>query len=283
MNKITQIILLITSLVTANISLSAEKLILFGTAPDSYVVRALELALSYDSTVSYVVDTYDGDLPKTRAFEKMRNGVEVDVVFGGATIEREKTYLPIRYPLLKGLNGWRIPLIHKESKLDFTQVQSISNLKQYTAGSFYNWSDTGVLMDNELPVVKASNYAALYNMLDKKRFDYFPRSILEIDSDYNNFKHYNIEISMDLIVHYPTAYYFYVSKTNSELAERIESGVMKAHKDGKMAELFWQHHGDIIERYTKHNPNIIRLQNNFLSPETPLDQADLWFDLSPGK
>lgn len=279
MNKITYKVLIFISLLSANGSMLAQKIMLYGTSPESYVVDVLELALSYSPDKTLQVETYLGELPKTRAFENMRSGKEIDVVFGGATKEREQAHLPIRYPLLKGLNGWRIPLIHKKSDFDFSSVSSIEQLRAFKAGSYYNWSDTDVMLSNDLPVVKASNYAALYSMLERKRFDYFPRSILEIDGDYDSYQHLDIKINNDLIIYYPTAYYFYVRKDNTELAEVIKTGLLKAHNDGSLDSLFLQHHGEKIKRYTENNPTIIRLSNTFLSSETPDENSDFWYQL----
>ena len=56
-----------------------------------------------------------------------------------------------------------------------------------------------VMERNDIQVVKATNYHALYNMLDQQRFDYFPRSVLEVDGDYEEFKHYDIKIYPKLV------------------------------------------------------------------------------------
>ncbi|GLX83553.1 hypothetical protein theurythT_30060 [Thalassotalea eurytherma] len=62
-------------------------------------------------------------------------------------------------------------------------------------------------------------------MLHKKRFDFFPRSIIKIEGNYHEFKKLNITIESYLLIHYPSAYYFYVRQGNVVLANAIESGL----------------------------------------------------------
>ena len=222
-------------------------------------------------------------MPKRRALENMGAGKGIDVVFGGANTEREQNFLPIRFPLLRGLNGWRVPLVHKDNKELFDGIETLDDLKKLAVGQFHSWSDTRVLESNDLNVVKGSNYPALYNMLDKKRFEYFPRSVLEVVSDYEGYKHLDIEINYDILIYYPTAYYFYVAKENIELANDIERGLWAAYKDGTLNTLYLEFYGDTINRFSKTNPKVFRLKNKFLSEQTPLDNPDLWIDLEDFK
>jgi len=273
------IVLIFIQVVFYSPKILAQQIVFYGGLPDAYSTKALELALSHTTDKNYQVTTFSKDLPKPRAFDRMNMQQGIDVIYGGSTIEREANYLPVNFPLLRGLNGWRVPLVHNDNKQLFRKVNTLNQLRGFTAGQFHNWSDTLILESNQLNVVKASDYAALYSMLDKKRFEYFPRSVLEVDSDYMEYKHLNITINTEILIHYPTAYYFYLRKGNDSLAADIERGLQLSFADGSLTQLFMDYYGDVINKYSTTNAKVFRLENKYLSEGTPLDQKDLWIDL----
>ena len=266
-------------LIASQLTLSAQEIVLFGTHEKDYKSLALELAFSKLPNKTYVIKNFIGEFPKRRAFERMHLKQGIDVIFGGTNVEREAEYLPVRFPMLRGLNGWRIALVHKDNADIFSNISNVKDLATLRAGLFHDWSDTAVMESNGIPVVKASHYSALYSMLDKKRFDYFPRSVLEIDNDYEQFKHLDIQINKTLLIHYPTAYYFFVAKHNQSLAADIELGLNRAYADGSLTKLFMQFYGDVIDKYTLEDAKVIRLRNSFLPEATPLDRTEIWIDL----
>jgi hypothetical protein len=260
--------------------LIAKDIVLYGTYDQSYQFEQLKNALSYLTTKGYQVKSYRGEIPKNRAFDFMNQKDEVDVIFGGATIERESKSQPIRIPILKGLNGWRMPLVNKDKKDIFLSVNSINEFKKLIPGQFYSWSDTKILESNQIQVAKGSDYEGLFQMLDRGRIDYFPRSVLEIYGDYEARKHLNIMIEQNILIHYPTAYYFYVGKGNNTLAADISTGLESAIADGSFDQIFVKHHGDVISNIQKIKHKVFTLDNPFLSTETPLPRKGLWIDLN---
>ena len=115
-------------------------------------------------------------------------------------------------------------------------------------------------------------------MLSRKRFDYFPRSVLEVDSDYERFKHFDIAIYPNLLIHYPTAYYLFVSRNNESLAADIELGLNRAFADGSLDQLFFQYLATMVDKYAQPSV-VIRLNNPNLPDTAPLDRKELWVDL----
>ena len=103
------------------------------------------------------------------------------------------------------------PLVNKKKHLLFKQVNSIEQFRKLVPGQFHTWSDTKVLESNNIRVEKGADFEGLFLMLDKERFDYFPRSVLEVDHEYEAHKLLNITIDSSVLVHYPTANYFYVA------------------------------------------------------------------------
>ncbi len=263
-----------------SLALQAQQLVLYGTNEYSYKFELLQHALSYHPEKKYQLVGFKNEIPKHRAFDFMNDRNAIDIIFGGATIYRESISLPVRIPILKGLNGWRMPIINKSKKDLFTTINSISSFKDLVPGQYYSWSDTKILESNGIEIAKGSDYEGLFQMLDKNRFDYFPRSVLEIENDYNARKHLNIMIDPTTLIHYPTAYYFFVAKENKTLHEDISFGLQQAIADKSFDKIFNKYYGEIIATIMNKNKKVFLLNNPLLPKQTPLSEKHLWVDLS---
>ncbi len=204
----------------------------------------------------------------------------IDIVVGAATIEREKKYLPIRFPITKGLNGWRISLVNKNNINLFQNITSLTDFKKLIPGQHYTWSDSEIFSSNAITVMEGSSIDGLYSMLEKERFNYFPRSILEIDQDLADHNNLDIMIEPHIIIHYPIAYYFYVCKENNVLANDIEQGLEMALADGSFDEIFFKFHGEYIKKIQQSNRRVFKLNNSILPEKTPLNRKELWLDFN---
>jgi hypothetical protein len=251
-----------------------------GIEGDTYVNLLLKHVLAYSPEEHYIASAFGANIPKGRNFELMANNDGIDVVAGGSTLERESKYQAIHFPLLKGLNGWRIALVMKDNRELFSNIHSLAQFKRLVAGQYHSWSDTHVLRANGIPVVAGTDFEGLFGMLAKERFDYFPRSVLEVGYEQAAHKDLNIVIEPSVIIHYPTAYYFYVSKENVELATDILKGLEAALLDGSFDRLFMQFHGQAVGLIKDSNRRIFELENPLLSKKTPLSRRELWIDLS---
>jgi hypothetical protein len=273
-------LLLILCLFT-NVALSQNKhtVIYPGTAGDWYMSLLLQHVLSYSQDKTYQIQAFGDHIPKARFFELLAKNDGLDVVFAGSNLEREYLYRAVRFPILKGLQGWRIPLVQRNKLNLFKDIQTLDEFKKLIPGQFHTWSDTQVLEANGINVAKGTDVEGLFGMLSKGRFDYFPRSILEIDNDYLSHKHLNIAIEQDIIIHYPTAFYFFVNQNNIELATDLLAGLEAAHSDGSFTRLFMQFYGDQVNKVIDTKRRIIQLQNPLLPITTPLERSDLWIKL----
>ncbi|TYK66278.1 transporter substrate-binding domain-containing protein [Colwellia echini] len=256
-----------------------------GKNENIYINRLLRHVLAYSKNKNYTPKAYGEKLPRGREYKFLAQEGVIDVLADGATLERESKYLPIRFPILKGLNSWRISLINKENKDIFLKVFTNEDLKEFTAAQFHSWSDSEILLSNGIKVYKGGNQEGLYRMLHKKRIDYYPRSLLEINREAKNHQHLNIMIEPYIIIHYPSAFYFYVNKENFTLAADIKEGLEKALKDGSFDRLFIEYFGDHVNEVINSNRRVFTLDNPLLSDKTPLQRKELWinFDQSINK
>ena len=168
-------------------------------------------------------------------------------------------------------------MIHQSSQSRFAEINSLDQLKKLQAGQGHDWPDTVILRNNGLPTLGEARYEGLFQLLEIKTIDYFPRSIVEIWDELALHPGHNLQVETSIVLRYPAALYFFVNKRNLPLAHALERGLRQAIKDESFDKLFYQYHHAWIERANLKNRKLFLLNNPLLPAETPLDQKQLWF------
>ena len=209
-------------------------------------------------------------------------GRTIDVGPIPSSPEREARLLPIRIPINKGMLGWRLGLIRTGDQELFAGVNTLKDLKGVRLAQGQEWPDTKILQANGIGVITAPRYEGLFKMLAAKRFDYFPRSIMEIwDEQANNAD--SLVVEPHLALHYYYDSYFMVNKKNTRLAQDIRDGLERAILDGSFDKLFQQYFGERLRKAHLETRTVIELQNPLLTPETPSNRPELWYDFRSGR
>jgi len=243
-----------------------------------YVLEVLTAALQifpgkYQPTPSNI------SYPQTRAInETISPSGDIDLVWTMSTNERESKLIPVRIPLDKGMLGWRISFVSSKNKEVLKPVKSRNDLKKFDAGQVHDWPDTDILQSNKLNVVTSSTYEALFKMLEVNRFDYFPRAIFEIWGEQASHSDMRIAIDDHIALHYPTAYYFFVSPRRPGLAIDLKNGMEHILANGQFESIFQKYHKESIHKADIRHRTIIELSNPLLdSNKLPLNRPELWF------
>ena len=147
---------------------------------------------------------------------------------------------PIKIRLLKNLSDYRVFLIRAEDTEKFSTVKSLEDLRKYKGGIGSHWPDRQVMEENNLPLVLSMSYFNLFKMLKSNRFDYFSRGVYQVRTEVKEYTDHGIALEKYLFLRYDNPVYFYVSKNNQRLAERIETGLKLAIEDGSFNDLFNQ-------------------------------------------
>lgn len=247
-----------------------------------YAVELLKLALA-EAGVDAELRPAHIRMMQERTFSELKHGRTLDVVWAMTSDQRELDALPIRIPIYKGLIGWRIPLVHAQRAHLLANVADLNDLKSFTAGQATDWPDTGILRANGLPVTTTSTYANLFKMLTQARFDYMPRSVVEVGHEARTTQAKSLVVDSHIVLHYPSAAYFFVNRHNAKLAQWVETGLEKAVSNGKFDRLFYKHHGKLIEQANLKHRRMIRLDNPDLPKDTPLHRKELWLPFPDGK
>jgi ABC-type amino acid transport substrate-binding protein len=211
-----------------------------GSSQNVYCVKLLTLAFSKTEATDGAVQIqfYPEYLTGTRFFADLKHNKTIDVLWHGTNLEREHDLIAIPISLTKELNEYRILLIRKEDQEKFSKVKSVADLRKFTAGSGTDWPSRNILQHNDLPVMAVANTTLLLIMLKMKRFDYMSRNMFEIWEEAEHYAKDDLVIEKTLLLHGGVPYYFFVSKANPKLAERIERGLRMAIADGDFEKLF---------------------------------------------
>ena len=190
-----------------------------------YALQLLQLALSKAST-SYRILTAEFAMNQERQVLEIEAGRTIDVGPIPSSAEREARLLPIRIPINKGMLGWRLGLIRKGEQGSIANVNTLEDLKRLRLAQGQEWPDTQILQANGIDVITAPRYEGLFKMLIGKRFDYFPRSVMEI-WDEQAINADTLEVEPHLALHYFYDAYFMVNRKNTKLAQDIREGLKR--------------------------------------------------------
>ena len=270
--------------------LNAEKLIIRYPQPESlkdvrHIYRIELLKLAMDKTKSaygeFEIVYTAAEMSQSRALTELENNGVVDVVALPSNIEREKKFLPVRIPIMKGILGYRIFIINKNQRDKFRKIKTFSDLKKIKAGAGHDWADVPILQHNGIPVEKGGKYEGLFYMLAAGRFDYFPRGVNEAGKEIEDRRGNLTDLIIEdtLALYYPFPVYFFLNKKNTETAKRIETGLRYAINDGSFENLFNKYFKAYLTKADLKNRKIFRLKNPFLPAETPYKNRSLWYNI----
>jgi len=249
-----------------------------GVDPETYALALLTAALER-SPGRYQLQPTPMPMAQSRALLAIEHDSKnVQVIWTMTTREREERLLPIRIPIYRGLIGWRVVLQRQADAGQLAAVQDIAALKQFSFGQRHDWPDTAILRANGLQVITSQHYQGLFQMLDAGRFKLFPREIVVAWQEQARAAANGLHLSVDehLLLHYPSAFYFFTSRNRPDLASAIERGLEAMIADGSFQRLFEQYHGDTLRQAKLHSRRVIELHNPDLPPATPFNRKALW-------
>lgn len=242
----------------------------------AYPVELLKLVLSNSGT-SRPLKEFRIEAEQDRVLKLLREGV-VDVFWSGASNFRNEEFTAIRYPIFKGLLGYRLILLKKSNVHLLKNVKALEQLRAFTVGQGGDWPDRRIFSENGFVIQTTTSYEGLFNMLSKHRFDLFPRSVVEVWQELDNFSYYDIALDPYLLLRYQYAMFYYVRNTDEQLAEDLEKGFSTVIKNGQFDQLFNQYHNKFIEKADLYNRWLIEISNPLFGP-LPENKKHLYFEL----
>ena len=222
-------------------------------------------------------------MTELRALDELETGKgSISVIVHGNVADYEQRLLPIRFPLDKGLLGYRVFLIRGEMQSKLDLVSGLEDLRRYSIGQGREWGDVTILRQAGLTVVEGTSYDGLFSMLAAGRFQLFSRSVVEVGEElaHEQLGHPEFVIERHLMLFYPLTRYFYVTRSTAgeTLARRISEGLERMLKNGRFDRMFEDFKSPFERQIGLRNRLLIRVANPLQTPETPLNRPELWYD-----
>jgi hypothetical protein len=229
----------------------------------------------------YVIDAYAEPMSTQREIEEVMAGRLLNVIASDPGHPDLNAHtIPIAIPIDKGLLGYRVALIRRDSQARINEVNDIQGLRLLSVGQGQDWGDVPVYQFNGIPLVTSSHYDLLFPMLAHRRFDMFPRGVLEITPELISFRgqYPDMTIETHLLIRYAYAQFFYVNKSYPGLAQRIRDGLEAMRHDGSFEALFRKNFAQALTDLHLERRVLIDLKNPFLPAWVPVDRKELWLD-----
>lgn len=237
-----------------------------------YFLDLLELALECTRVThgDYQLKVYEENLPPSRIPVLVRNDRLINIMSSPVSEFLNTNMHAIPFPLLMGIQGVRVSLVHQDNQQIFAQVNHLNDFKKIIFGQGLGWIDTLILQDANLKVDTSGNYESLFAMLANKRIDALPRGVNEAFAELEQFKtlYMDLVIEPNMAFYYLLPVYFYVSKDNSALGERVFQGLKTAVKEGQFKQLFEQYYASTIAKLNLPNRKLFVLKNNHIPENT---------------
>ncbi|MDZ7924846.1 MAG: hypothetical protein U5M23_12515 [Marinagarivorans sp.] len=157
----------------------------------------------------------------------------------------------IETSLLNKAMGLRLITIHKDNVEQFSQIQTLNDLRKFSMGIGHNWEENKILAKYNLPREIAILNSSLLPMLEQKRFGYLATSTLDklnygsLTYIYNNENlgglthkiHTNKTEDLitldDFFIYYPIPIEIHLSQRNPKLSERLKEGAKRFAQTGE--------------------------------------------------
>ncbi|MCG7535635.1 transporter substrate-binding domain-containing protein [Pseudoalteromonas sp. OOF1S-7] len=162
---------------------------------------------------------------------------EVDLHWSMSSPAREKLAIAVKFPLFNGLIGKRALLVHRAQLGRFEAVEGKAELAKLVAVQGHDWPDTKILAANGLKVRPIVNYQAMFDLVLTQKADYFPRSVIEVDSELAAQSAADLVKFPGIYLSYPAHFYFFVSKQKPQLAEKLSLGLLRLKESGQYQQL----------------------------------------------
>ncbi|WP_020207747.1 hypothetical protein [Gilvimarinus chinensis] len=217
---------------------------------------AIKLALekSRDRYGDYLFDVDRTSYSRTRILRSLLTGRTINTISAPEQIYFKESASPplliVPVPLLYGTLGKRLLIVKRERVSEFNNLNSRAELAKYSAGLGFDWIDTQIFAQNQLPFTTGTDPQQLFTMLAHERYDYLPLGMLEADAALEaSGMSQQLAIVEDLLLEYPLPVYLQLSPDQTRLAQRLEYGLEKATQDGSLKTLFEQYYDAQLEAY----------------------------------
>ena len=220
-----------------------------GAAVSGFNYRLLRLVMQ-QSGVPHAIGLTPSVQPQDEVVEALASGsvggsrnpeaITVAMLGAGATLKRRLQPVPI--PVSGGLLGLRVGWIHRDRAGLTASIRTPQQLQELVLLQGVGWKDVKVL-DHAGMRTYTTRPRELLRLVHYNRVDLYPRGLTELEREHPEVLRDapNVVVDPHLIIVYPFAGFFHVSRNNPQLANAIETGFRRAIANGSYQRLLEQH------------------------------------------
>lgn len=187
------------------------------------------------------------------------------------TVAGNQKFMPgdriaIPVPLVKGLLGYRVPIIRAKDQKLFSQIDSVEQLRKLRAGIPETWSDAVVYRHNDYSVIERGSFDELFKRLSAGEIDYAAFGANEVENVFETMAKIQGDLTIEttLLIYYPFPLVFYVNPQREELANRVQHGLDIIVNNGVLDAIFERYYSDIVARLNLNKRHLLTLENPLL-------------------
>lgn len=238
-----------------------------------YLTDVLKLTLEKTTSEygAFELQYFTESMSANRSKLEAEKGMHIDLLFSphwrGHYVDQSKV-IAVEFPVLNGMLGLRNLITTEETKAQLDNLDTMEEFKQLVAG-MGPWIDAEILVNNQIKVMEAQTFEALFPMLVHRRFDYITLSMLDAHTALTTRKiaFPGLVLNREISVFYPLPFYLYVNANKPELAKRLKKGVDIALADGSIDSLFSQHFFYVRPELQSKKRKLVVLHNPLISAE----------------
>lgn len=243
--------------------------------------QVLQLAIEKSGKPYVLKPSPTGYSSNAGMVDAIANGAQIDIAWVNAAKAVSAKLLSVPFPIDRGLGGYRLFLIDGARQGEFSRVKTLDDLKSFIALQGTGWADVDVMRKSGL-TVRTGPQKNLYRMTMGRRGDYFARGVNEaLNEQAKQVADVpGLAVEKTLVLQYPSASIFYVSKSRPELRDDLMRGLEQAWKDGSFEEIFLSN-PDIrlaFEKGDLKTRTILKIPNPNLPEDILAMDARYWFD-----
>ena len=190
----------------------------------------------------------------------------VDLMWGMSSTLRQRELRRLNVKLDQGLIGWRLLVVRRDDLARWPRNLDPAELRRRHAGQGLHWPDVDILRGNGWQVDTATDTALLYEMLLRKRIDYFPRSAMEVLDELAGLGNPDVVIAPHLALRYETGNYIFTGPHRAQVAADLEAALGRLQDSGELRKRFNALFDAQIRPLNLASRRVIELRN-------PLDEA----------
>jgi hypothetical protein len=225
------------------------------------------LSITQESYGAYSLSSDNTDYPNPKdegnIFEM---GSDVLVTVAGNVKFENKQKIVIKQPLTKGLLGYRLLIVRKDSLAIYQTLNKLSELQSMSIGIPATWADAELFRQNNFKVVERGTLEDIFMRLQRQEFDFIALGANEIEDVFADYAEplKDLTIEPSKMIYYPFPLVFYINPSEPDLANRLEIGLANIMQNGQFEALFRAHHGDVVSRLNLKKRQMYTLQNTLL-------------------